>query len=341
MTTLYTMAKVEAAPVRRINTNGTDFAVIPTVVIATDRMNGEIVPFSEVERSTAAWDGVAVTLNHPSIMGTNVSVKDAPHFQIGDVRYPSYVSNKLRAELWVNLDQGFEVPGIVSQMERGKVFEVSSGYFANVAVNKEGEKVQSDIDPDHVAILLAQAGACSIEDGCGAPRTNACTCQSTKDLTMTNDVTTITTEETLTTAGTSPVITQTFTIPSAPDLKLNEADEDAVEIVEDAVEAEEVSAAIPEELAGLAELVQEFGGVAGLRETLSGIKANADQARADLVRQITANSDVWTEADLKSMGREQLSKLAATVRPADFSGSNRNPVVTNVSDWEDYQAPTA
>ena len=61
----------------------------------------------------------------------------------------------------------------------GDIIEVSTGYFADKLDESgefEGEEydgVQINLRPDHLAILPNTIGACSVDDGCGFPRTNA------------------------------------------------------------------------------------------------------------------------------------------------------------------------
>ena len=65
------------------------------------------------------------------------------------------------------------------------LLEVSTGYWHDGrqhAGSFDGEpykEVQRSLLPDHLAILPNERGACSVEDGCGTPRTNrfavACT----------------------------------------------------------------------------------------------------------------------------------------------------------------------
>ena len=373
---LYTMAKVQAAPVRRITENSIDYAVMPCVVIAVDEMNGEIVPNVEVKKSTDAWEGTAVTLGHPTVMGIQVSVKDAPHFQIGTVRYPSYVDNQLRVELWIPVGQGHEVDIIVNRMEQGEVFEVSSGYFAATERNESDVNVQFDIEPDHVAILVNQVGACSVADGCGAPRTNSCNCPKCQgDMTVEDTTNQVEDQEVedvggIQAGGTVVNITNSVPGTSAGDdggaaammvnststggsagmsyipsivttggWQMTTNDDDEVDLPEDGGDDESAAADLPEGIAELADLIQEMGGAAAFRDALTTVKANSDNQREALVTRITTNSSVWTADDLTDMPLDTLQKLAATVQPADYSGANAFPVA-NSSEWQVWPEAT-
>lgn len=78
---------------------------------------------------------------------------------------------------------------------------------------------------------------------------------------------------------------------------------------------------LPAELAELSALVKEFGGAAGLRSALEGVRTNVDQHQADLVRELMANERcAFGEEDLRAMTVQQLEKLAASLRPVSYAG---------------------
>ena len=90
--------------------------------------------------------------------------------------------NKLKADLWIDQEKvqtmSEEVQVLITRLEMGLPVEVSTGYFA-AAENREGRfqgeyfsEIDHDIIPDHLALLTDEQGACSWEDGCGAPRQN-------------------------------------------------------------------------------------------------------------------------------------------------------------------------
>lgn len=67
---------------------------------------------------------------------------------------------------------------------------------------------------------------------------------------------------------------------------------------------------------------------------LQTIQANADRERAELVAEITANSDMG-EDDLKPLGVEALRKLASNLMPRDYSGGV-GTFRSNTSEDEEY-----
>lgn len=95
-----------------------------------------------------------------------------------------------------------------------------------------------------------------------------------------------------------------------------------------AANAVEVTAELPDELKTLSEDVkslsqalQELGGVAGLKEALETVRANANQQKADLVATLAANERcAFSTEDLQAMTLEQLQKLNSSLRPANYAG---------------------
>jgi hypothetical protein len=92
---------------------------------------------------------------------------------------------KLKSEIWINnakldeMDEKFR--DAVDRLKSGdEVVEVSTGLFSLLEDAKgiyDGEtydRIWRDVVPDHLAVLPdGIIGACSVEDGCGAPRLNA------------------------------------------------------------------------------------------------------------------------------------------------------------------------
>ena len=147
---------------------------------------GEFVPASEIEKSLAAWAGQPLTIDHPvnergELEFANRDARFRESVEVGTIDNPRFQGGFL----WVDahLDRvlaavSTEGRGIIAALlGDGPDVEVSSGYgmTLNFEVGRfEGRRyqfAQSDIEPDHLALLpIGVAGACSIEDGCGAAR---------------------------------------------------------------------------------------------------------------------------------------------------------------------------
>lgn len=100
------------------------------------------------------------------------------------------------------------------------------------------------------------------------------------------------------------------------------------------------SAALPSDLIALSALVGEIGGVEALRGMLAGLKANADAERSRLVAELAANDRcAFTADELKGFTTETLTKLARSLRPADYSGRGGPRIYEAGDEWETLAAP--
>lgn len=127
-----------------------------------------------------------ITINHPyDGDGDPASGRDpeiSEKFEIGRVYSANTNGGSLRSEAWINMtlarqklpkyDGGAEV---LNKLERGEPVELSTGLFTeNFPASKHAtyngkpyDYVARNYKPDHLAILLKEKGACSIDDGCG------------------------------------------------------------------------------------------------------------------------------------------------------------------------------
>lgn len=170
-----------SSPVRNENWNGKDWLVAPVVGLVPGVLNGELVTREAVKPSEKAWDGVPLVIEHPKRGGQFISAQEAGVSHVGVLRKP-HVNGKLQGEMWFDVAalnaQGTTGEKVLQALNTGTVLEVSTGYFRSIE-NKPGilngtpyQSVAHDITPDHLAVLLAGPGACSVKDGCGVPRVN-------------------------------------------------------------------------------------------------------------------------------------------------------------------------
>lgn len=170
--------------IRREMFDGRVHTVVPAVLAVAGVLNDALVSAEELARSADAWNGRDVPILHPEDFGGNpISVADSPRVlerAVGRVLNARMDGDKLRAELWLD-EQKVDRLGhsdMLAGMMQGGIVEVSTGYIAD-DVLETGEfrgrpySVRHvNIRPDHLALLPGQIGACSIADGCGAPRIN-------------------------------------------------------------------------------------------------------------------------------------------------------------------------
>lgn len=71
----------------------------------------------------------------------------------------------------------------------------------------------------------------------------------------------------------------------------------------------------------------DLGGVEGVKGILAGLKADADQRKAELIGKLKANAQcAFTEDRLKAMELDDLEALHRTLAPADYRGQGGGPV---------------
>lgn len=168
--------------VRRDVMHGRDFLVAPLSMIVPGVLNGSNGPLyyseEEVQRDPSRWDGMPITLGHPTASdGSPVKARNPKvlnRFQIGTVFHARYDRGKLRAEGWFDIGRLQSTDqSLMDALQTGRRMELSTGLTAEYewtegthnGVSYRG--IVRDIKPDHLAILLRERGACSLKDGCG------------------------------------------------------------------------------------------------------------------------------------------------------------------------------
>lgn len=178
--------QIQVAQVRRItHTDGRDYLIAPDIPIREGVLNGLYYPANEITAYVDAWNGKPLTLGHPQANGQPISANSPDIFS----QSPGFFFNadwrdgRLHGEWWIDIAKAQSIGGdaikIMERLEAGELIEESTGLFADVEP-AEGEYqgtsysgIARNIRPDHLAILLHETGACSVEDGCGAPRINS------------------------------------------------------------------------------------------------------------------------------------------------------------------------
>lgn len=171
-----------AGRVRREKHQGRDYLVAPLSMIVPGVLNGSDGPLyyspEETSRNVGAWNGIPITVGHPTENGRAVSARIprvADKFAIGTV-YEAVYNEKLSAEGWFDVERTRSVcPEILNALEAGTPIELSTGLrvdkepVANGATFNGTAYVAkaTNYKPDHLAVLIDQKGACSLQDGCG------------------------------------------------------------------------------------------------------------------------------------------------------------------------------
>ncbi len=187
-----TMHRASTGKVRREEVDGDPFLVVPMVALRTgvyQCANCEQPALYDAEvfaRIPDSWNDRPITLGHPQREGLFVSAGSEDVWRkdgLGRVRNARRDGDKLVMEAWIDLTKADEVgdaaSDLVDALEGGEQIDVSVGAFIDsvdhpgVHQGKTYGRRQLNYFPDHVALLPGQTGACSWEDGCGAPRVNA------------------------------------------------------------------------------------------------------------------------------------------------------------------------
>ncbi|KKN66748.1 hypothetical protein LCGC14_0468590 [marine sediment metagenome] len=191
------MLSVQATPdvagIRTAEFRGAEHTVIPCVALVegvlwpANAAAPELALAEEFGRFPQGWNGRPVVFGHPKIDGVPVSASSPDVLEgnsFGQLFNTKLDGIKLKTEIWIdnalvtNLSE--EAQKTVEKLKSGdEVIEVSTGMFTmNEIVDgdfdgEHFEAIWRNIVPDHLAVLPEGVpGACSIEDGCGAPRTN-------------------------------------------------------------------------------------------------------------------------------------------------------------------------
>ena len=189
-------SQVKVADTREETLMGRKHLVVPVVALvemvlqSSTSENPELALAEEFGANPLSWNGRPIVVNHPEINGEKVSAslpEVVDKEKIGEIYNTILDGKKLKLEAWIDLERAEGLGGTiyetVQKLQEGEeVVEVSTGLFSNVE-EKAGQFNEEDyqgiwrnIVPDHLAILSEATGACSIEDGCGAPRANAAPC---------------------------------------------------------------------------------------------------------------------------------------------------------------------
>lgn len=169
--------------------DGLPHMVAPTIILVEGVHHGSAGPilYPGVELSTfpASWNGVPVTIQHPSVDGEMVSANHPDilaEFCVGRLFNTTYDEEikGLRSEIWVDISRISNIsPEAWNLLIGREAIEVSTGLWFDDEgtpgnwLGEEYEMVATAMRPDHLALLPGNRGACSLEDGCGVRANDA------------------------------------------------------------------------------------------------------------------------------------------------------------------------
>jgi hypothetical protein len=153
-----------------------DIYIVPVVAVVEGVLNGELAPIGIFHANE--WDGIPVVDGHPvNAKGEYIQVNESSKEKLGYLQGTQIKEGKMIANMELGVAVLENYPEIQTKIEAGTL-EVSTGYLART-IEQEGEfngkaysAIQVEIIPDHLALLTNDRGACSLDDGCGAPKAN-------------------------------------------------------------------------------------------------------------------------------------------------------------------------
>ena len=180
---LVTIANRTKKSFRKETLNGRPHIVVPTTLIVPGVLNGSGGPgfYSGIEnnKSPQRWNHTPlVAPSHPQENGQHVSARDPKvlnKWGVGVVLNAHTNSDQeLVGESWIDVQRADVIdPRILWKIRNSEDIEISTGLDLT-RTEKEGtfngqnyNWIASNYEPDHLAILTNEIGACSLKDGCG------------------------------------------------------------------------------------------------------------------------------------------------------------------------------
>lgn len=183
----FTTNRIARAETHTETVDGREYLVAPVVAVREQVLNGLLTTGGEIAANLEAWDHIPLVLEHPLDDAGDFISASVPGVWdrqgIGYLRNVRWDGRALHGEMWLDVDRmtalGGDAATALARIRNGEMVEVSTGYFADLEESSgvfNGERftgIVHNIQPDHLALLPNEVGACSIRDGCGVPRINS------------------------------------------------------------------------------------------------------------------------------------------------------------------------
>lgn len=159
---------------------GQNYMVVPVIMMVEGVHSGSNGPLlhlaEELGRFVDAWNGIPISIEHPSDGEFHVSANQ-PHIieqTVGRIYHSFMDEGRLRAEAWIDEAALQRIsPEVFQYIIEGRPLDVSVGVFTDEEFQtgdwngEHYEGIARNHRPDHLALLPGGVGACSWADGCG------------------------------------------------------------------------------------------------------------------------------------------------------------------------------
>jgi hypothetical protein len=179
------IANLSLNKVQKKELAGKKYIVAPVTMILEGVFAGNQGPLyydgKEISKSVASWNHKPITVGHPTVGGQYVSgclPETIDQFSVGMVLNTKWNPSRKRliAEAWFEETRLDVVPGgnrIKEHLTKQEPMEISTGLFVDNEVisgsysGREYSGKAKNFRPDHLAVITAGVGACSLKDGAG------------------------------------------------------------------------------------------------------------------------------------------------------------------------------
>jgi hypothetical protein len=164
---------------------GNEYYIFPVVMSKEGVHNGSTGPLlytkEELSSFVEAWNGTPIIVGHPKNEKGEYCSCNVPH--VVDKQVVGRIFNaffeessaSLKAEMWMNVGKTNKLfPGLIGVLENNEAkVDVSTGVLIEIVEekgvwnNEEYIGIVQNTRPDHLAIMANGDGACSWQDGCG------------------------------------------------------------------------------------------------------------------------------------------------------------------------------
>lgn len=166
---------VNSKLIREEVVNGRTFIVVPSKTLPSGIiMNGGLYPEKEIAKSYKSLEGTPAPLGHPEHEGEYISANDARAYLFNIGGFNKNVERKdgvVHVEKWIDKEHAERMaPELIDAINHGEPIHTSTGLLCNRGAAPKGanyEWVALNMQFDHDAILLGEAGAATPDQGVG------------------------------------------------------------------------------------------------------------------------------------------------------------------------------